>query len=72
MLPDVHALGVTTAPPHVMVILMEDSASTTPVVGVIVYSLVPILARAENDELDQYTDAIFALDVPEFLRTISV
>lgn len=61
-----------TAPPHVMVILMEDRASTTPVLGVMGYSSVPILARAEDDELDQYTAATFALDVPEFLRMISV
>jgi hypothetical protein len=40
------------------------------VVGVKVYSLVPMLARAENEELDQYTATIFALDDPEFLRII--
>jgi hypothetical protein len=63
---------VTTWPPHVMVIVMESSALTTPVLGVMVYSLVPILARAEDDELDQYTAAIFALDDPVFLSVISV
>ena len=69
MFPDVHVLSVTTPPevPHLTTIVMEDSASTTPVVGVIVYSLVPILARADNDELDQYTATIFALDDPSFL-----
>jgi len=55
-----------------MVIVMESSASTTPVLGVMVYSLVPILARAEDDELDQYTAATFALDDPVFLSVISV
>jgi len=58
--------------PHLTVIVMLDSALTMPVEGDNVYSSVFSLARAENDELDQYTATIFALDVPVFLMTISV
>lgn len=58
--------------PHLTVIVMLDSALTMPVEGDNVYSSVFSLARAENDELDQYTLTIFALDVPVFLRVISV
>lgn len=58
--------------PHLTVIVMLDSALTIPVEGDNVYSSVFSLARAENDELDQYTLTIFALDVPVFLMVISV
>ncbi len=58
--------------PHLTVIVMLDSALTMPDEGDNVYSSVFSLARAENDELDQYAATIFALDVPVFLMTISV
>jgi len=58
--------------PHLTVIVMLDSALTMAVRGSNTYSSVFSLARAENDELDQYTLTIFALDVPVFLRVISV
>ena len=58
--------------PHLTVIVMLESTLTMPVEGDNVYSSVFSLARAENDELDQYTLTIFALDVPVFLMVISV
>lgn len=58
--------------PHLTVIVMLDSALTMAVRGSNTYSSVFSLARAENDELDQYTLTIFALDVPVFLMVISV
>ncbi len=56
--------------PHLTVIVMLDPVCT--MLFVALCSLEASLSRSNNEESDQYTATIFALDVPVFIIVMSV